>query len=198
VLFKDGFNLELLNEKEKVSVIDNLPHPRFLYIGGINRKIQVQALTFLAERYQTGSVILVGPRSEDLIIPEHNNIYIYPPCGRYGELAGFFKDSDVGLIPYLPDKYSGAMHPAKLNEYLVFGLPVVAAATPELTRLASSWGEGFFYLYDTPDKLRKAAEKALSDDNEELREKRRTLTLKNTWDRRIEELCKIINAQFLN
>jgi len=192
VLFKDGFNLKLLREEESTSEIEELPHPRFVYIGGINRKIQVDALAALAGHFRGGSIILIGPRSEDFKIPTYKNIYIYPSRRRYGEIARFLRTADVGLIPYIPDKYSGPMHPAKINEYLIYGLPVVATATPELTRLADLWGEGFFYLNDSPNKIVTMAEKALSEDNEVLRKKRQALTKKNSWDKRVQELIKVL------
>jgi glycosyltransferase involved in cell wall biosynthesis len=192
VLFKDGFNLELLREVQKNQDIEALPRPRFVYIGGINFKIQVEALTVLAEHFKEGSIILVGPLSENFKVPPGKNIHVFPPRQLYRDLAGFIQGADVGLIPYYPDRYSGAMHPAKLNEYLIFGLPVVASATPELARLADQWGEGFFYLYDdTPSETIAMAEKALSDDNEVLRKKRQSLATNNTWDRRIQELLNI-------
>lgn len=191
VLFKDGFNLELLLDVQKNQDIEALPRPRFVYVGGINFKIQVEALTVLAEHFKEGSIILVGPRSEDFKVPPGKNIYLFPPRQHYRDLAGFLQSADIGLIPYYPDRYTGAMHPAKLNEYLVFGLPVVASATPELARLADLWGEGFFYLYDTPSEIIAMAEKALSDDNEVLRKTRQSLATNDTWDRRIQELLNI-------
>lgn len=193
VLFKDGFNLEILCGREKVPETEELPHPQFLYIGGINWKIQAEALMALAEHFHAGSIILVGPDSGNLKISQCKNIHIFPPRRQYRELAGFLKTADVGLIPYWPDRYSGAMHPAKLNEYLVFGLPVVATATPELAKLGDLWGKGFFYLYDSSTKIIAMAEKALANDNEILRKKRQSLTQDNTWNKRIEELFKIFN-----
>lgn len=193
VLFKDGFNSELLREVQKNQDIEALPRPRFVYIGGINFKIQVEALKLLAEHFKEGSIILVGPQSEDFKVPPEKNIHIFPPRQHYNDLAGFLQDADIGLIPYHPDRYTGAMHPAKINEYLVFGLPVVASATQELKKLATLWGEGFFYLYDAPGSINEAAEKALSEVNSKYREKRQCLTEGNTWSVRIKELKNLLS-----
>lgn len=188
VLFKDGFNLEILNEIVSNPELEKLPRPQLLYIGGINRKIQLEALMALTEHFSNGSIILVGPDSGNLKIPSNKIIHVFQPCQKYKELSGFLRNADVGLIPYLPDKYSGAMHPAKLNEYLVFGLPVVATDTPELKKLADLWGDGFFYFSDSTTKIVEAVETALREDNEVLRKKRQSLTVSNTWDKRIQEL----------
>jgi glycosyltransferase involved in cell wall biosynthesis len=50
------------------------------------------------------------------------------------------------------------MHPAKLNEYLVFGLPVVATATEELQKLVVEWPDvGLYVAQDTASFARAAA-----------------------------------------
>lgn len=195
VLFRDGFNPEILKAENHLPEIDRLPHPRFLYIGGINKKIQVEVLISLAEHFTDGSVVLVGPHSQEFKISPRENIYIFPHRKRYEELSAFLKAADVGLIPYVPDVYSGAMQPAKLNEYLVFGLPVLATATPELAKLASLWGDGFFYLINSPKDTPVAAQKALAENSETLRKKRQELAFDNTWDKRVKELLEIVIRQ---
>lgn len=191
ILFKDGFNLDILRKEDIYSEALKLPRPRLFYIGGINKKINVDVLSALAGYFNKGSIILVGPRSSDVILPLNKNIYTFPQCGNYDDLAGFLKVADVGLIPYYSDNYTGAMHPAKLNEYLVSGLPVVGTSTPELEILSELWGKGIFYLGDTPDEIVAVAEKALAEDDENLREKRLDLAKNNTWDRRIQVLVDI-------
>jgi glycosyltransferase involved in cell wall biosynthesis len=175
LLFEDGFNLELLNSAAIIPEIEQLPQPRLLYIGGINKKLQIESIIKLAGHFKDGSIILVGPLSDGLEIPRLKNIHIYPPCNNYSDLAGFLRTADIGLIPYVQDRYAGAMHPAKINEYLVFGLPIVAVSTPELQKLASLWGDDFFYLYNVPYDVLEAAEKALADDNEAKRIKRKSV-----------------------
>lgn len=192
VLFKDGFNLELLLDSKKNPEVEALPRPRFVYVGGLNKKIQTDALASIAGYFKNSSVILIGPSFEDFKVPANKNIHIFPAQRHYRDLAGFLVSADIGLIPYYPDRYSGAMHPAKLNEYLVCGLPVVAAATPELKKLADMWGEGFFYLYDSPEKITDAVERALSEESPKFRKKRQDLTLRNTWGMRISDLLNLL------
>ncbi|TEB04607.1 putative teichuronic acid biosynthesis glycosyltransferase TuaH [Pelotomaculum schinkii] len=195
LLFEDGFNLELRNSTALITEIEQLPQPRLLYIGGINKKLQVEAITKLAQHFKGGSIILVGPLSDGVEIPTSKNIHIYPPCNSYNDLAGFLRAADIGLIPYVQDRYAGAMHPAKINEYLVFGLPIVATSTPELERLANLWGDGFFYLYNDPLEVLKATEKALICDNEASRIKRKSWALSNDWDGRISRLMEILEQK---
>ncbi|MEW6447353.1 MAG: glycosyltransferase [Bacillota bacterium] len=195
VLFRDGFNTELLYAGAEVPPeVARLPRPRLLYLGGINRKLWVEAVEAMALGLPKASIILIGPVAMDEVsLPKLPNVHWFPPRKRYEELAGFLRAADVGLIPYRPDPYAGAMHPAKLNEYLVFGLPVVATATPELRRLAAEWPEKTLYLAETPEEFGRAVNQAFSEDNDELRRRRQNVITSLTWSRKISELLKTIS-----
>ena len=58
LLLKDGFNLELSYKKVSIPEIKEMPHPRFIYIGGINKKLRLDLIEELAEHFPEGSVIL--------------------------------------------------------------------------------------------------------------------------------------------
>jgi glycosyltransferase involved in cell wall biosynthesis len=196
VLFRDGFNVELLKVKtETPPEVAALPRPRLLYLGGINRKLWVEAVEAMALGLPEASVILVGPVApEEVTLPKLPNLRWFPPVKRYADLAGYLRAADAGLIPYWPDPYAGAMHPAKLNEYLVFGLPVVATATPELKRLAAEWPEKTLYLAETPEKFVETAYRALGEDSIELREKRWTIPGENSWYQRSRDLITVLEG----
>jgi len=129
----------------------------------------------------------------EVTLPKLPNLHWFPPVKRYADLAGYLRNADAGLIPYRPDPYAGAMHPAKLNEYLVFGLPVVATATPELKRLAAEWPEKTFYLAGTAEEFGRAVDQAFSENNDELRRRRQNVITNLTWSRKISELLKTIS-----
>lgn len=192
VVFKDGFNTELLTAEMEPCIMDQLPRPRFLYIGGINSKIWPEMLEALGRSFSSCSIVLIGPRTDDAVIPDLPNMHILPAREHYSELAPFLSGADAGIIPYHNDQYSGVMHPAKLNEYLIFGLPVVATATPELQKLSHEWGDGFLYLGTDPEDFTRAASRALAEDNEEAREIRRDFTRSHVWPARVEELLRMI------
>lgn len=193
IVFKDGFNTELMDITPMgACVMDSLPRPRFIYVGGINHRIWPEMLESLSRSFSGGSIILMGPKTNDAIIPDMPNIHILPARERYAELAPFLARADAGIIPYCNDQYSGIMHPAKLNEYLSFGLPTVATATPELQKLSLQWGDGFLYLGINPEDFTRAAASALAEDSEEERNTRKSFARANTWNSRVEELARII------
>jgi len=195
VLFRDGFSTGLLDaDVETPAEVVRLPQPRFLYIGGINRKLWVEAVAALCAAVPHGSVILMGPvASGEVILPKLPNLHLLPPRRRYIELAGVLRAADAGLIPYRPDPYAGAMHPAKLNEYLVFGLPVVATATPELERLAQEFPE-LIYFGTTPHEFAEAGLLALDGKTRLLRKKIKEFIARFGWTARVKEFLKLCNG----
>lgn len=192
IVFKDGFNIELLSVDVKPCLLDNMPHPRFLYIGGINKKIWPEMIESLCLAFPSGSVTLIGPSLNDIRLPDLPNMHLLPSCSNYAELAPYLKNADAGIIPYHNDNYAGAMHPAKLNEYIIFGLPVVATATPELIKLQQTWGNGFLYLGANPEEFTNAAITALSDDTV-TRESRKAFAASNAWDLSLDKLFDMMN-----
>lgn len=193
VLFRDGFSTELIDaEVETPPEVARLPRPRLLYIGGINRKLWAEAIEALCKAVPHGSVILMGPVAHGVVVlPNLPNLHLLPPRRRYIELAGVLRAADVGLIPYRPDPYAGAMHPAKLNEYLVFGLPVVATATLELERLAQEFPVKLIYFGRTPKEFAEAGLHALANDANSPKDKIRTLTTQFRWVERVREFLRL-------
>ena len=193
VLFRDGFSTGLLDAAvETPAEVARLPKPRFLYLGGINRKLWVEAVEALCAAVPYGSVILMGPVAHsEVVLPKLPNLHLLPPRRRYIELAGVLRAVDAGLIPYRPDLYAGAMHPAKLNEYLVFGLPVVAVATPELKRLAQEFPIKFIYFGTTTREFAEAGVLALDGKTLLSREKIRDFIAQFDWAARLKEFLKL-------
>ncbi len=193
VLFRDGFSTELLDaEVETPPEVARLPRPRFLYLGGINRKFWVEAIKALCDGVPHGSVILMGPVvHSEVVLPKLSNLHLLPPRRRYIELAGVLQAADAGLIPYRPDPYAGAMHPAKLNEYLVFGLPVVASATPELEKLAQEFPFQVIYFGMTPQDFAEAGLRALTSNIHKSEEKIRDFIIRLGWPERVKEFVKL-------
>lgn len=106
-----------------------LPHPRFIYVGTLDRRIDVQAVAAVADAFPQGSVALVGGGADDeQLHPLRGlpNVHIHGSVARDG-VCGLVGASDVGLVPHVSTDLTRAMSPLKLYEYLAAGLPVAAA-----------------------------------------------------------------------
>lgn len=196
VTFRDGFSVDLLKQKRDApEFIRGMPSPRFLYLGGLNKKVWTDALVQLADAFPAASILLVGPVSPGQFHPPRRaNIHALPPVKEYRDLAGILTEVDVALIPYVPDAFVSPMYPAKVNEYLVFGLPIVATSTQELAHLAADLGPGTVYLAESAKDFPVMARQALGEDTVERQERRRELTARRTWTGQTGALLELLRS----
>jgi glycosyltransferase involved in cell wall biosynthesis len=192
-LFEDGFSTRLISMVENESDHCRLPvlneeKPIAAYIGGVNNKIWWNAVSVMAAESPEVNFVFVGPKEENELPCKgaNKNIYWYPFFGKYSQLGFFLKNCNVGLIPYVPTPYVMEMRPAKINEYLVMGLPIVGTRMPELERLGELYGTGIVYLADKPDDFVIKLKQALDEDCEVYKDKRRKLACSRSW----EKVCK--------
>lgn len=193
---EDGFSV-CLSELDHVEVKmpDQLmldDRPIAVYIGGINDKIWWGAVSALAKSFPDVQFVFIGPKqySELPIDKNISNVVWFPPFKKYAELGLFFKKCSVGLIPYVNNDYVAEMRPAKINEYMVSELPIVATRLPELERFSQNNGPGIVYTADTEGEFITAFGKALQEDSSDFRQKRKSIVLERTWEQVCREIIK--------
>ena len=168
-----------------------IPAPRALFVGALNElKVDAELLGALAEAEPGLSVVLVGPVTEagpgarrelDALVRRPN---VHALGGRpYAELPGYLAGADVGLVPYLANRYTAGVFPMKVYEYLAAGLPVVAAGLPEL---AGAEGAA---LASGRDEFVNAVRAALADPGPA--EERRRIARGHTWEARTAEMDRL-------
>jgi glycosyltransferase involved in cell wall biosynthesis len=94
---------------------------------------------------------------------------------------------DVCLLPYVDDELAYYRSPLKLYEYLAAGRPVVSAEHPE-AREFSAWVE----IASTPEAFADAIVRAYKGDSSELRAARAQLAQAHSWDRRVDEMERLL------
>lgn len=108
--------------------LEALPRPRALYVGTLDRRLDVPGLVRTAEAFGEGSIALVGPEADPGILAplrRMHNVHIRPPVPR-DEVAALIRAADVCLLPHMRSPLTEAMSPLKLYEYLAAGRPVAA------------------------------------------------------------------------
>lgn len=200
-LFEDGFSTRLIDMAKKESDEfefpgDNTKGPLVAYIGGVNNKIWWDAVSSMALKYPEIFFAFVGPKEGSELPCEgvDKNVTWYPSFKKYSQLGCFLEKCSVGLIPYVPNSYVSEMRPAKINEYLVMGLPIVATKLPELERLSAEWGPGIIYLADSPEDFTIKLKQALEEDSEEYRNKRSEITYSRSWEKVCNELEVLLHG----
>lgn len=88
------------------------------------------------------------------------------------------------------NKYSKSVFPLKFHEYTASGKPIVTTDLPELQPYKD-------VIEITKDyrAFEEGIAKALSEDNEELAEKRIAIAKENSWGKKVEVMIRLIQAR---
>lgn len=110
------------------SFLAGIPHPRALYVGTLDSRLDVPGLVELAHRRPDLHIVLLGVVGDaDAIAPLRQvpNIHVLPPTNRTGLVAAV-RNSDVCLVSHARTRLTEAMSPLKIYEYLAGGAPVLS------------------------------------------------------------------------
>lgn len=105
-----------------------IPHPRALYVGTLDSRLDVPGLLELARRRPDLQVVLLGVVGDaEAVAPLYGvpNIHVLPPTDRAGLVAAV-RNSDLCLVSHARTALTEAMSPLKIYEYLAGGAPVLS------------------------------------------------------------------------
>jgi glycosyltransferase involved in cell wall biosynthesis len=168
-----------------------LAGPRIGLVGGLRACVDQQLLGELARRLPHATIVLIGPEQ----IP-FDEVRRFPNVHLLGqkphvEIPSYVRGLDVCVIPYVVDHFTDHISPAKLNEYLALGKPVVATGLHEVRRFAEAH-EGAVTIADGPDAFTNAVEVALRDDSPDSSARRRAVAESQSWDIKVEGMSQWI------
>ncbi len=169
---------------------DDLRRPLLVYVGSLDERIDVPALSSLARDMPEATLLLVGPLLDaDHLEPLRGieNVEIRGSLGR-GAVAALIRSADVGLVPHVSSPLTRAMSPLKLYEYLAGGLPVVAADLPPMHGVAAD-----VQLVHPGGDYAAAVRVALRSGRSSEQQRESFIEL-NSWSRRIEQLLDLALA----
>lgn len=112
--------------------MESLPHPRAVYVGTIDGRLDVGMVEAAAGRLSTGVVVVVGPVHDTAQVAELRripNVVVHPPVTRSGVQAIMWS-ADVALLPHRQSPLTECMSPLKVYEALAAGKPVAAVNLP--------------------------------------------------------------------
>ncbi|WP_053226878.1 glycosyltransferase [Solirubrobacter soli] len=110
------------------------PHPRLLYVGSLDSRVDVGQAQAVAEAFPDGSLTLVGTMLDEAqfaTLRTLPNVEIHDPVARE-EVVRLIGAADACLVPHARNALTEAMSPLKLFEYLAGGRPVAAVDLPPI------------------------------------------------------------------
>src|SRR5256714_4950730 len=172
-----------------------VPHPVIAYVGRIHSLIDVEMLAAMARARPEWSWVLVGPiqispRALKLI----PNVHLAGPKS-HEELPEYISGFDVGIVPYLFNRYTATVVPTKINEYLAMGKPVVSSDLPEVRTFNDKHGV-LITSSNSPAEFVASIERALLSPGEDAVINRRlTVAALNDWEGRFERMSNLIERE---
>lgn len=180
--------------------IRDIPHPRLLYTGAINRKVDIPLIVEIAKNNPNWHWILVG-RLEEKELQEDSylrhaskslhtlrNIHLLGEKHRT-EIPRYISHTDVAVMCYRNegDGWWKVGSPLKMHEYLASGKPVVSTALETVIPFGS-----VIDIARTHENWQSSLEYAITYGGKGTIEQRRNVAFSNTWKNRTDTLEELL------
>lgn len=175
--------------------MSSLARPIIGYVGGIHKYFDTGMLAAMARARPEWSWVLVGPmQTPARELKQIPNVHLLGPKA-HEDLPYYVRNFNVGIVPYLSNKYTATVIPTKIIEYLAMGKPVVSTDLPEVSTFNGEHG----VIITSPnraDEFVASIERALlSADEEGGAARRRTVAASNAWEQRFERMSDLIERE---
>lgn len=171
------------------SDIQNIPKPIIGYIGALlSLRLNIKVIEYIAECRPAWNIVLVGPEDEAFTaskLHKLKNVY-FLGNKTANELPSYLNQFDVAINPQVLSPVTIGNYPRKIDEYLSMGKPTVATRTE-----AMSVFDDYTYLAESKEEYLACIERALREDNDQIKSKREEFARGHTWKNNI---CEIANA----
>lgn len=118
-----------------------LRRPIVGYVGSVRNEVDLALLARAARLAPDLSFLIIGPIVADVgELAGCSNVHFVGPV-PHDEVIRYLMVFDVGIIPYVQNRYTAHILPFKLKEYLAAGLPIVTTGLPEIRRFVSEHGD---------------------------------------------------------
>jgi len=165
------------------------------YVGGLHRHVDFDLLAEMADARPNWSWVLIGPfqTSVEKLRGKDNVLLLGPK--PHEQLVLYVRSFDVCLVPYVKSVYTETVVPAKLNEYLAVGKPVVATDLPTI-REFNDRHNVLIATENRADKFLQAIEDALRIPNDsETIERRRQVAALCDWNLQLIAMSDLIEQK---
>ena len=113
----------------------DLPRPILGYFGVIDERLDYALIDRLADSFDNGSIVFVGPvvKVDQAELPQRSNIH-WLGQRPYERLPEYVKGFDVCLMPFALNAATEYINPTKTLEYMAAGKPIVSTPVWDVVR----------------------------------------------------------------
>lgn len=183
-----GVNVEHFSRKgREPDDLANIRSPRIGFFGGIDERLDLELLEYVASYSNEWSVVMIGPvRTDVTLLRQRPNIF-FLGAKRYRDLPDYLAGLDVLIMPYLINEYTTYIYPAKLHECMATGKSTVATALPELVAFRD-----VVTVAEDRDRFVQGIVCALEEDDQNLRSRRLEVARASSWETRYQLITELI------
>jgi len=167
-----------------------LPGPVVGFFGSIHEWIDIELIAWLAAQRPQWSFLLVGHAAIDVgALRALPNVHFAGPQ-PYATLPDWARCFDAAMIPYRLNRQVANANPLKLREYLATGKPIVSVSNPEIRKFAEH-----VTIAETREQFLAGLDHCLAGEPPGAASRRMAAVADQTWDRRVEEVLRIVAAK---
>ena len=149
----------------------------------------------LATRLPNVNFVIIGPISEKSVVEKTRSFSNIHLLGTriFSDIPSYLSQFDVCLLPFQVNELIRYVDPVKVYEYLSAGKPAVVPKYDEILKFSK-----YVYISDSAESFYQNVLKALSENNEALKDQRIKFASENTWSIRaakVNELLKLLTDE---
>jgi glycosyltransferase involved in cell wall biosynthesis len=171
--------------------LEGIPGPIVGFVGGLNQKLDEPLLADVARRLADLHFVVAGPHvSPAPALRACPNVHLLG-LQPHAAIPRLLRRVAVGIIPYRVTEYTSHIYPAKLNEYLATGLPVVSTPLPEVVRF-NHGHPGLVAIADRAETFAAAIRRAVQESSPIEARRRIAVARANRWEVKIAAMIDVI------
>lgn len=159
------------------------------YCGAVSEWFDSKLLGIIASSFPDYQIVIVGRPDYHKVretADKFQNIHLLGEK-KYEELPQIYETFSVCLIPFLINDVTRNLNPVKIYEYLATGKPIVTTNIPGLQQFGN-----LIYMSKNESEFCKNIQRAISEADVKISQKRRLFAKKNDWKERATHLESII------
>tara|TARA_B100001093_G_scaffold519023_1_gene606052 strand:- start:1162 stop:2343 length:1182 start_codon:yes stop_codon:yes gene_type:complete len=194
-----GCGEELIKINSQINIpieINNEKRSILVYAGTLANWVDYELLENLADSNNEILILLIGyihalaPIDKVQSLLKKQNV-LHVGYKNYEDLPSFYSKSHIGIVPYQSNnEHIQYSTPTKFLDYFSAGLKVVTTNFPA----AHVYNDDFVKIANSSDDFAEKVQILLNEDKNNV-EEIKNFALANTWEKKVEELCSIIEDE---